>query len=172
MLFRSILDGQSAETAYISRQYLNRVRWLGAYRRLLIFGTVAPAIEAWPLPDGRTSWLLATAHKYRGALLAQLGRTTGAENDFQRSMAVLRSETTPLMRFIAGTSALQAGDSLREMSPDHARGYYSEAREVFAALTEFQNGPARGSVWLARVEGLVKGASGQNLSNPQFIFSY
>jgi hypothetical protein len=162
------------EKTEISRDYyLVRCRWLGAYRLWLKTGHLPRSRNwtEWPLPLERDdlAWVRATALKYRGTLLAAAGERDQAVRDFNESVRLLCGSGTPLLRFIGGTAALQAAESLQTVRVPDA-GYLKKALGVFRRFKAWGEGPVAGSQWLARVEGLRAGKPVRKLPDPQKIF--
>jgi len=63
----SVLDGHPGEWSTASHAYLQRARFLGAYRSALCFNTKVEDFSAWPLPEAKftsLNWVRATALKY------------------------------------------------------------------------------------------------------------
>ena len=170
-----ILGHRSPADGAVSRAYLLRARFLGAYRRLLSQGEITSGFEKWPLPDqsvAHLSWVHATARKYRGALYAAAGANELARADFMIATTLLGHESPPLLRLIGGTAALQAAESLIQAGAGNAAHWVDEALEVFR---EFRNppGPAlNGEMWEQRGNGLRAGIAPSSLPNPQRVFAY
>jgi tetratricopeptide (TPR) repeat protein len=160
--------GESA----VSQGYLHRARLLGAYRAWLAGAAPGQGFDAWLLPDasiGHLGWVRATALKYRGALLANEGRTEESQADFDEALELLDAEGAPLIRFIAGTVALQAAESLGGTT---ARvGYLDAAETVFRAFAGWFQGPIAAERWLERAT-VLRQAGAPCGTSPQVWFPY
>jgi len=154
------MDGPHAESLAIlardpkhsatSEAYLRMHRFLGAYRRLRFHdGYIPSGFDSWDLPDesiGAYSWPFATSLKYRGALHAATGRSEEALGDFERSISLLEHTESPLLRMMAGSTAIEAAISLPEPT-----GCGERFKEVAEKL--FYNPSFRPSaVWLEAVK--------------------
>ena len=154
------MDGPHAESLAIlardpkhsatSEAYLRMHRFLGAYRRLRFHdGYIPSGFDSWDLPDesiGAYSWPFATSLKYRGVLHASSGRLEEALGDFERSISLLEHTESPLLRMMAGSTALEAAISLPEPT-----GCGERFKEVAEKL--FYNPSFRPSaVWLEAVK--------------------
>ncbi len=162
------------EVKAVSRAYLLRNRFLGAYRRLLLTQEITEGFEKWELPPsgvGHHSWVYATTLKYRGTLYAARGRTDEAISDFRNSTGILSKQAPPLLRLIGATAAIQAAESLKKRDAHLATELLEEACSIFC---NFHNtaGPAlSGAVWEERCRGLKNGAALSSLPNPQRSFA-
>jgi len=171
----AVLDAHHGEWSAICHAYLQRVRFLGAYRTSLYHGSHVPDSSAWPLPEADAPslhWVRATAQKYRGVLRARQGQFDAAEKDFTNACAILDRESAPLLRFIGGTAALAAGENLLDANRQLAMEYLQKAQTVFSLQTDCFEDSVKGSLWLQRTEGLIKGASATDLPNPQKCYPF
>ena len=157
----------------VSYGYLHRTRLLGAYRTCIKGGPLAEGFDAWPLPDvriGHLGWVRGTALKYRGALLAAGQRIPESQASFDEALALLDAEDSPLIRFIAGTAALQAAESLHGYADISL--YLSTAESVFRAFSDWFQGPISASAWLCRTMTVKQGGSALSGDSPQRAFPY
>jgi hypothetical protein len=157
-------------------QYLHRVRFLGAFRSLRA-GRAPPPVEfdSWPLSDpavSHSSWLRATALKYRGALFAAVGEPDQALKDFGRSWALLDREGQPLIRFIGATAALEAGERLWTVRRKEAEIFLRRARDSFEAFSSYFRESGWVDQWVQRCEGFLSGKRTSRLPDPQHAFVY
>ena len=163
------LPGQSP---LVSIQYLHRARLLGAFRQLLTTAKGPPDFDSWPLPDSQIPWLHASALKYRGALFAAAGQTKQALHDFDRAYGLLESVSPPLIRFIAATAALQAGESLWKVRRKEAREFLHKAKAGFPPFAPYFHEPGWVEKWRQRCDGLLLGKQTSQLPHPQREFIY
>jgi len=172
---RSVLDGHPGEWSTACDAYLQRARFLGAYRSVLCFNTKVEGFSAWPLPEAKFSslnWVRAMAQKYRGALYARQGMIVAAEEDFESAWSILDRESAPLLRFIGGTVALSAGEVLLVENQSLATAYLQHAKGIFLIQSDHIEGSLRGSPWLRRTEGLLNGSLMRDLPDPQKVFPF
>ncbi len=162
-----------------TQQYLLRHRWLAIYRSLLIVGRLpdwAMVAESFKLPVGGPPWLLHTARKYRGVWHASEGRTHEAVEDFTKAIGQLRnnSDVISLFDFIAATTALQAGQSLKYLDPNRSTIFLQEALNLFeeceALMPWFHGTPFAGKLWIRRAGTLIGGR--EPTENPQLYYPY
>lgn len=102
--------------------YLRRTLFLGAYR-LLLQKKRLPAVETilsreMP-PESVPHYIRATALKYRGALLADMGEPDLAAEDFRAGLELLQLDPTETIQLIAWSIAAQAVLSLPGRSETH-----------------------------------------------------
>lgn len=170
-----ILARHSWEERRVSRAYLLRTRFLAGYRHLLLHGVVSGEAEDWELPDhsiGHASWPYAVALKYRGALRAAGGALTAAGEDFHAALDLLLGAEPPLLRFIGGTVALQAAESLYASDRETAVAFLDQALAVFRGF-ESPPGPALdGQAWIRRSEALGVPDQWPGAPHPQLQFPY
>ena len=172
---QEILARQSPADNSVSRAYLLRARFLGAYRRLLSQQTITTGFEKWLLPEpnnGHASWVRATALKYRGALHAAAGATKSASEDFAAATSLLSIESSPLLRLIGGTAALQASESLQRAGVAAAAHFLDKAAEIFREFRYHPEPALCGDAWEQRCDGLRRGVAPSALPNPQACFAY
>jgi tetratricopeptide (TPR) repeat protein len=123
--------------AAISRTYLQRARYYGAYRHYITTRHIHPDFASWHLPQihtAQTTWLYATALKYRGTLYAAQEKVEQAISDFNTACKLLDHEASPLLRFIGATAALQAAQSLKHTDPVPAGDFLKQAVDTFQSL--------------------------------------
>lgn len=158
-----------------TRAHVLRIAQLARYRLLLRQGK--PVELPWwddstcQLPDAREGggWVRFTAAKYRGAWLAATGRIEAADRDFTEAIR-LSDFNEPLMRFIGGTAALQAGESLLCVEPDRAHTFLERAVKIFKAYGDWFQGPLSALSWLRRAEALLE--NGRAILSPQLQYPY
>jgi tetratricopeptide (TPR) repeat protein len=148
---RDILAGHLKKFSAVSEAYLNRVRFLGAYRRWLTSGEVEAGFAAWDLPSpdvAHAAWPLASALRCRGALLAASGALREADEDFARATSLLQREAPPVLRFMGAVCHVQAAISLRAKSPDRAEFYLRNATGIFEGFVPAVCPALDGRPWL------------------------
>ena len=155
----------------VSELFLRQYRFLAAYRMMLMGGDISDDFEDWPLPDCG-GWIRAVTLKYRGALLANIGKMSASDADFSESIAVLDVAAAPLLRFIGATVALQAATSLRARRKSIWRNYAKQAKAEFLVLKAQLFGPHCDCGWRDRADGLLAGLDIQDLPNPQLLYRY
>jgi hypothetical protein len=174
---RALIAGFPNAETRVSEQHLRRIQFLGGYRQWLLTGHTAGDFETWPLPEilrADETWVEATARKYRGSLRATIGDNSGADQDFVHALQALTAvNDRPLFRFIGGTAAVQAGESLGATS-DEGQHHLQTAAGLFQAseLNGWSSGPVRAELWRTRAEGLLSGRNEASLPHPQLSFPY
>ncbi len=165
------LESIGAE-AKISLQYLMNIRYLAAYRRLLVQGNSQISdIGDWELPKN-PPWLYGTALKYRGAILAADGNLCSAAHDFHESVEILSKDKVPLKRFIAATAALQAAESLCQDVKNETRHRYADfAATEFTKLATMLYGIHADPAWAFRAQAILVGGIEKG-NNPQNNYRY
>jgi hypothetical protein len=161
--------------ANTSRQYLRRVRFLGAYRAWIENGKIQTDFENWDLPDegaGHFAWLRATALKYRGALYSSAGDLTSARSDFANACKLLDDQAPPILRFISATCALQAGECLLLHNDSSGKHYLLRSTNTFIQFKKWFCASIRGTRWLKRSQGLLMGVLPAKLPHPQLHYQY
>lgn len=154
--------------------YLHRARWLGAFREYISTRLVRHGFRLWPLPETQisgTSLLRGTALKYRGTLLAAAGETASSKESFKQACVLFEHAPIPLLGFIGGTVALQAGESLLKLERATGLRFLQEAEKAFLRLPKNFVMPG-GTGWLKRCRGLSRGQSHADLPNPQWVCPY
>lgn len=174
---RVLIAGFPIADTRASEQHLRRIQFLGGYRQWLLTRHIADDFEKWPLPEilrADEMWVEATARKYRGSLRAAAGDHEGAQQDFVHARETLTAiNDRPLFRFIGGTVAVQAGESLgptSQLGEDHLL----TAVALFRASERdgWRSGPMQAEPWRERAEGLLSGRDRASLPHPQFSFAY
>ena len=154
--------------APVSRTYLDRARFFGAYRHYLITQQLITGFDTWPLPEihtTQTTWLYATALKYRGTLHAANNHIEQAITDFNTACELLDHEAPPLIRFIGATAALQAARSLSHTDPIPAATFLKHAANIFQSLETIFPAEFGTANWLSN-------ALNHETPNPQSAFAY
>jgi hypothetical protein len=163
-----ILHRYSGKVHTVSEHFALRARWLAAYRIWLTQGTAEADFSGWELPDCRDSaalkWVLGTAQKYRGTLLAARNEMDAAREAFSDAVGLLDVKGQPLLQFISATAALQGGELLEDTD------MLQQAYKVFEKEQQLLSGRTAGSEWLARAKLLLDGKSPE--TNPQLCFQY
>jgi len=127
VLWRALHDPSRAEQAYqealeritgmdqkevgASKEYLDAHRFLAAYRSTILGYAVRGDVVEWTLPEqgsAHSDWLRATSLKYRASVRAKTGDLEGAAQDFAEGLKLMEFPTSPLLRFISGTIAVEA----------------------------------------------------------------
>ena len=174
---RALIAGFPNVDTTASEQHLRRIQFLGGYRQWLLTSHIVDYFEKWQLPEilrADETWVEATARKYRGSLRAAAGDNAGAHQDFVHAQQALTAiNDRPLFRFIGGTVAVQAGESLGPKS-SLGQDHLQTAVALFRAseLNGWSSGPVRAELWRLRAEALLAGRDGASLPHPQLSFPY
>jgi len=110
--------------------------------------------------------------KYRGTLHAARGDTESAIADFKTSCGMLDHEELPLLRFIGGTAALQAGEILMKYDSIISTAFLEQAQTVFQALENCFPPEFNIESWISRTISPQGGVNIQKNDNPQTFFAY
>jgi len=186
-LAHALLRPTAAETVYQqvrdmcsgdpkTHEYLLRIRWLSAYRMLLLRQglptTLAGLDMELPSPAAEGGWLNQTAAKYRGALRAAQGDAKGACLDFEVAAKLAERDRAPLLEFIGGTACLQAGRSLLPHVPDVAHGYLTQAATIFKRRRDWFAGLIEGAKWAEHAKTMGSGSTPASTALPQYFYPY
>ena len=105
-----------------SLPYLERVRFLAAYRLLLEGGDPGlPGTDEWQLKRTHgpgEEWVAATCLKYRGALMAVAGREQEAFDNFKRGLQLLSGDKPRVLRLLRFSIAGEAFRSVPKALED------------------------------------------------------
>ncbi|MBI4028441.1 MAG: hypothetical protein HY360_25875 [Verrucomicrobia bacterium] len=163
-------------THSVSLAYLNRIRFLGAYRLLLKRNAVQKGFQNWELPAetvAHSVWLLAAALKYRGALYAAADLPSKSQADFEHSWQLLERVSAPLLRLIAATVAAQAACSLGRFDRNAASEWLDRAERLLTRCWLFpQNGYIAPAEWKRAVQELRSQKRLPPHVQPQRFFPY
>ena len=158
-----------------SRAYLQRQRWLAAYRAPLLnqqmdwhrFEEELPTVEV------AGGWLRVLSLKYRGALRAAEEDWDAAEADFREAVHLISPEgSIPLLVFISATAALQGAESLRDSRQSTAMEMRDLAIQRFEQSEVGLSGSVQGARWLERARGLFSSVQLADLPDPQRFYQY
>lgn len=156
-----------------TRDYFLRIRWLSAYRMLLLGIDIPATLANLDMAMPGDGWLHQTAAKYRGALRAAQGNIDGARQDFEVAATLIKNgDRSPLLEFIGATACLQAGESLATPCPDIARQYLGRASVVFEKRKDWFAGAICGAEWAECARAWLDAHPSMIVVRPQRSYPY